>query len=100
MINPKILVTENWINCVSGDLERESGYVHSLFQVKLLKIAQMKDIDPATIKLAWNANTSKFATPKSTNAPTAPTIANLMNRVRSRASLKIDIWVMTAPTAV
>jgi F0F1-type ATP synthase delta subunit len=63
-------------------------------------MAQMNEIVPAISKLAWKANTNKFATPKSTNAPTAPTIANLMKRVRSRVSCKIEIWVTITPTAV
>jgi hypothetical protein len=51
--------------------------------MKLLIMAQIKEIVPARISGILESLENRFMIPKSTTAPMAPTDINRMNRVRS-----------------
>jgi hypothetical protein len=82
--NPTLLTIRNSPSIRICGLDRESGKVHKLFQVKLLRTAAMNEIVAANTEGKAKTLTSKFLTPKSTIAPIVPTMVNRKKRVLSR----------------
>jgi hypothetical protein len=57
---------------------------------KLLITALMNDKDPAKTSFIEKTRVSRFITPKSMTEPTAPTVANFKNRLRSFGSFNVN----------
>ncbi len=94
--SPIKLIIVNSNNCLETGFERESGYVHKRFQVKLLATAATNEITLAVTAETKKNPAKRLKIPKSTTDPTTPTIAKRINLPRSLALVKINVMLFNA----